>query len=380
MTPPPLRPPAPTGRLRSVWICLLLSGCYWISEAERNERWDLDGDGVERPRDCDDGDPDLSDVRIFFADTDGDAFGDLGDAIEACSPPEGYVDNSDDCDDTDEERFPDAVEICNGIDDDCDLAVDEDTALIRFYRDADGDGAGDVYDILEACVRPEGYVPVGDDCDDTDPDVNPDATEVCNGFDDDCDGFVDFDDSSLDASTATWYEDGDMDGYGRDDRTQISCDAIKGYVQEGGDCDDVNNAVNPGADERYTGEDDDCDGSVDEDAIDASRYYPDNDGDNFGDPNFPTDSCSPLDDYVSNGGDCDDDARQSNPLADEWCASGEDEDCDGDVDEPDCIPIPDPPTGATGDTGDTSRPDTSDTGTAGGTGCTGDTSDTGCSP
>jgi len=367
-----MRPRPTGGRLRSVWFCLLLAGCYWISDAERNERWDLDGDGVERPRDCDDSDPDAFDDQIFFRDADGDGFGDLTDAIEACAAPEGYVANSDDCDDDDQTRFPGASEICNGVDDDCDLAVDEDTALVRFYRDADDDGAGNVDDILEACVRPDGYVPVGDDCDDTNQDVNPDADEVCNGIDDDCDDDIDLDDSSLDPAEATWYEDGDMDGYGRDDRSVTSCDPVEGHVQIPGDCDDALDTVNPGADEYCNEADDDCDGYIDEDPIDATRSYLDNDGDGFGDASVSNDSCDPPLGYVPNGSDCDDDAPQTYPNADEWCDSGEDEDCDTMVDETPCIPIP-PPTGTTGSTADTGGTgDTSDTATGG----TGDTSDT----
>jgi hypothetical protein len=332
---------------------LLLTGCYWISDAERDERWDLDGDGVERPADCDDGDPDLSVFQVFFRDADGDGFGDLNDAIEACEPPEGYVDNSTDCRDDDRTIFPTADEICNGIDDDCDLAVDEDTALVRFYRDADGDGAGDLEDVVEACVRPDGYVPVGDDCNDADPYVNPSADEICNGIDDDCDDDIDTDDSSLDPALATWYLDGDGDGFGRDDRVEFSCDPPTGYVAAGGDCNDALDEVNPSADELCNDRDDDCDDETDEDAIDAARSYPDEDEDGFGDPDFPVDSCTPPPGNVANGGDCDDGAPQSNPLADEWCASGDDEDCDGDVDEPDCIVPPPPDTGAghTGDTG-----------------------------
>ena len=117
-----------------MWFFLLLTACYWISETERNARWDLDGDGVERPLDCDDDDGNVSAFAVFFRDADLDGFGDVNAATEACVAPEGYVDNPDDCADDDPRRFPGAEEICNAIDDDCDLAVDEDTATVRFYR------------------------------------------------------------------------------------------------------------------------------------------------------------------------------------------------------------------------------------------------------
>ncbi|MCB9743492.1 MAG: putative metal-binding motif-containing protein, partial [Alphaproteobacteria bacterium] len=71
-----------------------------------------------------------------------------------------------------------------------------------------------------------------DDCDDADPTVFPGATELCGGVDEDCDGQVDEDA----ADAATWYGDGDGDGYG-DDRVQsLACEAPEGYVAEAGDC------------------------------------------------------------------------------------------------------------------------------------------------
>jgi hypothetical protein len=63
--------------------------------------------------------------------------------------------------------------------------------MSTFYRDADGDGYGNESDSTEACSAPTGYVSDNTDCDDTNAAVNPGATEVCNGIDDDCDGDVD---------------------------------------------------------------------------------------------------------------------------------------------------------------------------------------------
>jgi len=62
----------------------------------------------------------------YYADADGDGFGDPGNVVYACNPPQGYVDNGDDCNDADMSVHPGALEICDGLDNDCDGApVDE---------------------------------------------------------------------------------------------------------------------------------------------------------------------------------------------------------------------------------------------------------------
>ena len=110
----------------------------------------------------------------------------------------------------------------------------------------------------------DGY-PAPDDCDDTDPEVHPGATEICNGVDDDCDGDVDDVDDSLDPTSAsTWYSDADTDGYGDPATEQVSCEPPPGSVSDDTDCDDEDPAVHPGAAETCDGRDEDCDEEVDE--------------------------------------------------------------------------------------------------------------------
>ena len=99
-----------------------------------------------------------------------------------------------------------------------------------------------------------------EDCDDTDPEINPQATELCDGVDNDCDGSIDEDDA---ADASTWYIDGDGDGYGNEAAWQIACDAPEGQVSLGGDCDDEVEGTNPGATEHCgDGIDNDCDGTA----------------------------------------------------------------------------------------------------------------------
>jgi hypothetical protein len=110
----------------------------------------------------------------WYADRDGDGYGDPASSVEACSAPPGHVSDDTDCAPDDPSVHPDAEERCNAIDDDCDGAFDED-----FDQDDDGF-------LREDCA----HVAEEDrDCDDDRSDVNPDAAEICDdGLDNDCDG------------------------------------------------------------------------------------------------------------------------------------------------------------------------------------------------
>lgn len=94
---------------------------------------------------------------------------------------DGFV-AADDCDDNDPNVNPDAIETCNGWDDDCDAEIDE-GLLVTFFADADGDSFGDPAARIEACELPEGAVKDASDCDDGDADVFPAAPERCDGVD-----------------------------------------------------------------------------------------------------------------------------------------------------------------------------------------------------
>jgi len=272
--------------------------------------------------DCD-GEIDEGVKTTFYRDMDQDGYGVTENAIEACSAPQGFVAEGGDCRDTNDFIYPGAPERCNGLDDDCDGLVDEDVNF-AYYVDADGDGYGDPAQEIRDCNAPPGTTDNGTDCDDTDPAVHPDATEVCNGIDDDCDSSID------EGVTPTWYFDRDQDGYGTPDDAVTACTAPSGYVDNDGDCDDNNAVVHMDAPEVCDNLDNDCDGDIDEQT--GNTYYLDNDGDLFGTPDVQTVACSAPTGYVGNDADCDDDNPTTYPGAAEQC-NGIDDDCDGLVDE-----------------------------------------------
>jgi predicted outer membrane repeat protein len=168
-----------------------------------------------------------------------------------------------DCDDTDASVRPGADEKCNGLDDDCDGMVDEDAIDgVAVFVDADADGYGSEADGT-ACVPGANQAAASGDCDDADPGAHPGATEICNGgVDDDCDGAADDADDSV-GGVVDWYVDEDQDGYGSG-AASSSCIAPEGRIADASDCDDVDAAVHPGAEETCNGIDDDCDPSTSE--------------------------------------------------------------------------------------------------------------------
>lgn len=212
----------------------------------------------------------------FFADADGDGFGDLSHGIEACEAPPGYVaarPEGSDCDDRAPGVHPLAVEICGGADEDCDGLVDDadpDLSVegtLTVYADLDGDGFGDPAAQGHACVLPLDASLSGADCDDADDGVHPDATEICDGQerDEDCDGLVDDEDPDLDPATLLdWAPDSDGDGYGDETGGVLTTCAAPGtaWSTRLGDCDDADDTAWPGATERCDGRDTDCDGDA----------------------------------------------------------------------------------------------------------------------
>ncbi|MCP4917125.1 MAG: hypothetical protein GY913_09385 [Proteobacteria bacterium] len=266
---------------------------------------DADGDGVDETTDCDD-----TNSSVYPGNAETPYNGTDDDCDEAT--PDDDLDGdgfayADDCDDDSAEVNPDAIESCNGIDDDCNGSVD-DAVGDTWYPDVDGDGYGDAELGVQSCDGATGYVADATDCDDRDAEVNPGATEICNELDDDCDGSIDEDVES------TFYADADADGAGDAAVTSDSCEAGDGFVDNSDDCDDTSASVSPYATELCNDIDDDCDDEIDEDdAADATTWYEDADGDTYGNPDSTTVSCEAASGWVGNDDDCDDTDGDLNP-------------------------------------------------------------------
>ncbi len=294
---------------------------------------DDDCDGL-----VDEDDPSVVGLSTFYADLDGDSYGDAGNAVDACSAPDGMVTDASDCDDALAAVHPSASEICDGLDNDCDGSVDPSTAAdaATWYADADGDGYGDVGSTQLACTQPSGFVSDDEDCDDAQAAISPAALELCNGVDDDCDGSVD---PSTSVDARTWAPDIDGDGYGDAGGAVSACSAPSGSVADASDCDDDNAGIHPGATETCDGVDEDCDGLVDDSPPTAPTWYLDADGDGYGDPTTTGQACTEGSGFVSDDSDCDDGDAEVHPGEEEICWEAADEDCDGlTSDDDDCAP------------------------------------------
>ncbi|HTF87032.1 MAG TPA: MopE-related protein [Planctomycetota bacterium] len=263
-------------------------------------------------------------ATMWHPDADLDGYGDAFNSVQSCAQPAGFIANGTDCNDGNGAINPGATEVCDGADNDCDGQTDEGVGAI-WFQDFDGDGYGNAAMPLQACTQPSGYVATSTDCNDNNVAINPGATEVCDGADNDCDGQTD-----EGAIGPVWYRDFDGDGYGNPSITQQACSMPLGYVSDSTDCNDNNNAINPGATEVCDGADNDCDGFTDEGL--GTFWFQDFDGDGYGNPNVSQQACTQPSGYVADATDCNDNAFGINPGATEVC-DGADNDCDGLTDE-----------------------------------------------
>jgi hypothetical protein len=287
----------------AVWLAAVCTaGCESgidFLPSESDPRFDQDGDGFcasvvgcvdgSSPADCDDGDPAVhpgAPELCNAADENCDGVADDGfdsdtDGSTVCGDDGVTGTEDDDCDDGDPAVYPDAPELCNAVDDNCDGVYDE-------GFDADSDG-------MTICGADGVSGTEDDDCNDGDPAVHPEAPELCNAVDDNCDGVSD---EGFDA---------DADG-----TTVCGEDGVPDTDDD--DCDDGDSAVNPDAPELCNAYDDNCDGVVDE-GFDA-----DSDG---------TTVCGGDGVAGTEDDDCDDTEPTVHPGLAEVCNDGLDNDCDG---------------------------------------------------
>jgi hypothetical protein len=224
----------------------------------------------------------------------------------------------DDCDDANPNRFPGALERCDGADQDCNPAT--------LGPDGDRDGSPAI-----DCCNPQssGTALCGSDCDDTRATVNTSALESCNGRDDDCDSMID------ELVQLTFYRDMDGDNFGDLSMTMQGCSAPTGWALAGGDCNDGDARFQPsGTDSCDLVGDDNCSGAPDEgcDCILGA-----------------TQACGPIAQHMIGiclrgtqrciGGRWESSCPGSVPPAAESCNSLDD-DCDGASDDGVCVACP----------------------------------------
>lgn len=184
----------PTSSATTAMSAMVPSAALWLpTRASAGARWSVTTATTAPPISCD---PGLGCRNVLI---DGDSDGFAPTRLGTCATRPGA---SRDCDDDDNQRYPGAPEQCEGEDNDCDELVDEDTVRFDCFRDADGDGYPNPLDRVVDCDCPDGFMPRRadglTDCADTNPGVNPGATEFSavgypvgggrTSFDWNCDG------------------------------------------------------------------------------------------------------------------------------------------------------------------------------------------------
>ncbi|MGW9686410.1 putative metal-binding motif-containing protein [Flagellimonas sp. 2504JD1-5] len=208
---------------------------------------------------------------LYYYDGDGDGYGDRNISAKECIQPAKYVVDSSDPDDTQAAVTP----ICEKK---------------IYFEDSDGDGYGNQGEARVICNGakiPEGFILQNADCDDNNPEINPETQN-------------------------TFYEDLDGDGFGNPNVSMVgtACPVPEGYASNALDCDDTDRKIHPGI-----------------------IVFQDSDGDGYGNPEVPMElaNCSDLGNgYVIDSTDCNDTNANMNPGNEEEIpGDGIDNNCDG---------------------------------------------------
>ncbi len=242
---------------------------------------------------CDGADNDCDGVRdnidaagctTYYADEDGDGYGDAAAPLCACAQRFGVVENADDCDDDPlacgKACHPGLGESCDNYDDDCNGTVDDEGAAgcTTYLRDEDGDGFGVTGDSKCLCAAVSPYTASassGGDCNDNPSECgsacHPGLPEDCgDSYDNDCDKSINENDGVDPIGCSDYFVDADGDGYGSDAIAgKCLCAPEAEYtVLQQGDCDDdvasCGALCNPTAREICDGLDNQCGSTVDE--------------------------------------------------------------------------------------------------------------------
>ena len=214
-------------------------------------------------------------LQSYFADADGDGFGDSITMILSCFDTVGFVLDNSDCNDLISEIHPGALDVCNNLDDNCNGLFDEDAIFLTWYIDADSDGYGNNSVDSISCFELSGFVFDNTDCNDVNNFINPGAVEICNSLDENCNLMID-----EDLIFTTYYIDADGDNYGNAAIDSIWCSTIIGYIIDSTDCDDSDPDINPGISEILNEIDDNCNKlidegiSIDETLLNTINIYP----------------------------------------------------------------------------------------------------------
>ncbi|MEY3013159.1 MAG: hypothetical protein RIT45_1894, partial [Pseudomonadota bacterium] len=264
--------------------------------------------------------------KAWYADGDKDGWGDPNKSACLCGASGLFVTlQAKDCNDGNPVVHGGMQELCyDSIDNNCNGDTDEEggKGCVDYYFDGDKDGYGDAS--KKKCLCDKGQVAgytasKGTDCDDSTGAIGPEAKEICDGKDNDCDGKTD---------TGC---DKDGDGFCDDAKTTVGKPAA--CPKGGGDCNDDPNAggsgVYPGAKELCNGKDDNCGSGADEGCDDDSDGYCDKGMTVVGKPSICPlggGDCNDTDKAVNPG------AKEICNDKDDNCTAGTDEGCDDDKD------------------------------------------------